>query len=298
MLSRNILFGLGVLALLAGAMLSVLWFHQSAIPSGPIVSEIPTDSILVASHPIPAGTLLHAGDLTWGEVPAAEVVGADIVRSSMTETKFVGAVTRQAFTAREPLTAVALVSPGDSDFLVAALAPGYRAVSIAVDAAESASGLITPGDHVDVLLTQNFAAQGTDAGHRSVGETVLRDLRVIAVDQTITAAATPSIPPTAVSESRIPKTVTLEVTERQGAVLLVADQIGKVSLALRGLRDQDSTPSTANEEKLPTWASDVSPAIAKPAPAPSETSQRSIEVIHGAKIERRCVTNAGLIPCP
>ena len=292
MLSRNLMLGLGVLALLAGVMLAVLWFHRSAAPAPSAVKQIPMETILVATHPIAIGSLLRPGDMTWGEVPAAEVVGADIVQGSVAETVFVGAVTRRAFATREPLTDATLVKPGDRDFLIAALAPGYRAVSIGVDAAQSTSGLVLPGDHVDIVLTQSFQSQGSDAGHKSVGETVLHDLRVIAVDQTLSSAAKPAAT-TTLSDPKMPKTITLEVTEHQAQMLLVAEQLGKIQLALLGQQDQDAAPH-ATPDGPPTWASDVSPALAGPA----ATANGPIEVIHGAKTERRCETSAGLITCP
>jgi pilus assembly protein CpaB len=312
MLSRNILLGFGVLALLAAVLLSVLWFHQGDSPTGPVAQKALSQAVLVSIRPIPAGTVLRPRDITWDEMPATEVVDADIVRSSAAETEFIGAVTRRAFAASEPLSATALVKPGDREFLVAALRPGYRAVSIGVDAAQSASGLVLPGDRVDVILTQSFSAQGVDAGHRSVGETVLRDLRVIAIDQTLSSPDKPVTLDPALGEPRMPKTVTLEVTEHQAAMLLVAEQLGKVQLALRGELGQDAAPPAAHEEGPPIWASDVSQAFAAPAPVPAgallgpveavpkpvEAAHGSIEVMHGSKIEHRCLTSAGLIACP
>jgi len=294
MLSRNILLSLGVLALLAGGLLAVMWFHQPEIASAPGVIVIPTQSILLAARPIPAGTLLRAGDLTWGDVPAAEVVGADIVHGNLTETEFIGAVTRRAFAAREPLTAFALVKPGDSEFLVAALGQGFRAVSISVDPTQSTSGLVLPGDRVDILLTQSFLTPGTDASRKSVSETVLRDLRVIAVDQALSPVANLPVPLGSNGELKMPKTVTLEVTDRQAAMLLVAEQIGKIQLALRGREDRTAAPPESSGVS-PVWASDVSPALQETAAAPATGP---IEVMHGGKIERRCETSAGLLACP
>ncbi len=297
MLSRNLLFGLGVLALLAGAMLAVLWFRQTGTPATPGVQPILTQSIMVAARAIPAGTLMRLGDMTWAERPASEVGVTNIVRGGTPETEFVGAVARRPFAAGEALTTTALVKPGDRDFLVAALGPGYRAISIAVDATQSTSGLIMPGDYVDVLLTQSFSAQGVDAGHKSVGETVLRALRIIAVDQELTAVDKPAS--TTVNELKMPKTITLEVTEKQASALLVAEQLGKIDLALRGRRDEAAMPPAIGEEISPTWASDVSRALGgRPASATLRGAHEGVQVMHGAKIERLCETSTGLLACP
>jgi pilus assembly protein CpaB len=296
MLSRKLLFTLGGLALLAATLLSALWIYGTATPKVPVATQLPTQWILVAAHAIPAGTLLRAGDITWGEVPAAEVVGADILRGSTTGTDYVGAVTRRAYAAREPLTPAELVSPGDPDFLVAALRPGFRAVSISVDAAQSASGLVSPGDRIDIVLTQAFSGQGTDASRKSVGETVLHDLRVIAVDQTLTPPA--KVTAGAPTDMKIPKTVTLEVTERQAQMLLVAEQLGKIQLTLRGEPHRGAAQPLAGDAVAPTWASDVSPALASPAADDSTAQRVVVDVMHGGKTERVCQTPAGFITCP
>ncbi len=321
MISRNLLLGLGVLALLAGALLAVIWFRQPDVSALPVAAKVPTTFILAAAQAIPAGTLIQFKDMRWAEVPATEVTGTDIprgepavanVRDDPVLGAYVGAVTRHAFAAKAALTSDALVKPGDADFLGAALRPGFRAVSISVDAAQSTSGLVVPGDRVDVILTQSFQVQGNDPGHRSVGETVLHDLRVVAVDQTLAPAAKPAAPPAVGSDQRMPKTVTLEVTERQAEMLLVAEQLGKIQLSLLGEADQDAAPSRVPTPVAPTWASDVSPALVAPVlpigppPVPvvaplaaaAATSVGPISVMHGAKTERVCVTSAGLIPCP
>jgi pilus assembly protein CpaB len=301
MLSRGALFAIGLFALLGGLSLSYLWYSQSApAPAGPVVTQVVTRTILVASHALPAGTLLRPGDMAWEERQAAAVMGADIVRGSASETDFVGAVTRRAFAARAPLTAGDMVKPGDRDFLVTALAPGYRAVSINVDAVQSTSGLALPGDRVDIILTQSFAPQTTDAGHRSVGETVLRNLRVIAVDQTTLPVTKPTdAQRDTLGQVHMPKTVTLEVTERQAAMLLVADQMGKVQLALRGQQDRGAPllgRLFASDQPSAVWAGDVSKALAKP-PAEPVTARAEIAVMRGGKTERLCDTIAGLAPC-
>ena len=78
MLTRGVILGLGMLALLAGLALSFLWYRQSTVgPAPPVVAMIPAKTVLVAAHAMPAGTLLRPGDMSWDEKPAAAVVGAD-----------------------------------------------------------------------------------------------------------------------------------------------------------------------------------------------------------------------------
>lgn len=300
MLIRNILLGLGVFALLAGALLAVLWFRQSEVRADVVVPQVPTELVMVTTHGIPAGFLMRPGDVTWSKMPATAANQADIVKGSSDQSAYIGAVTRQPFAAGEAVRLSAMIRPGDSDFLIAALRPGFRAISIAVDAPQSGAGLVLPGDHVDVILTQILNTAGADTGHKGVAETILHDLRVIAVDQTLTAPAKQPAGSTApVTEARIPKTITLEVTERQAEKLLLAEQLGKIQLSLVGLVDQQAIPVTPLPQAVsPVWASDVSPSLSGHGPPVAGVNSGPIEVMHGAKIERRCVTNAGLINCP
>jgi len=298
---------------LCGLAVGFVWYREPSANQAQAVARIvPKVAILVAARLIPIGTLLRLEDMTWRDIPEPEVVPANILRGPTAVTDLVGAVSRRSFQNQAPLVADAFVKPGERDFLVATLAPGFRAVSISVDATQSAAGLMMPGDRVDVLLTQNFAVPAAgDPGMRSVGETVLHDLRIIAVDQTL-SDSTPAAKPTSSvvgQDLHVPKTITLEVSERQAEMLLVADQLGKVQLTLRG--DRVGVPgATVPDAVPPIWASDVSPALERlgaPPPTPSAApsaspsapnkAPSSIRVIHGSKIEKLCVSGDGLVAC-
>jgi pilus assembly protein CpaB len=185
------------------------------------------------------------------------------VRGRVSEAEYYGAIARRDFDANEPLIAGDLVKAGDRQFLAAVLRPGTRAVSMAVDASQSASGLALPGDYVDVILTQSFNEAVADPGRRSVGETVLRNVRVIAVDQSLITASKSGATDRGVfvTESRIPKTVTLELDERQAELMLVASQLGRLNLSVRSLERPGPGDIGKLGTSVRTWASDVSPAL-------------------------------------
>ena len=172
-------------------------------------------------------------------------------------------MTRREFGAGEPLVASELVKPGDRQFLAAALKPGTRAVSIAVDVTQSSGGLILPGDRVDVILTQTFGTTPDNPVAQSAAETILRNLRVIAVDQSINAQTRPSaIPGGAFSaDSRVPKTVTFETSELEAEQIFVGAQLGRLQLSLRPLELLPAGAPTVSDTRGPTWASNVSPAL-------------------------------------
>jgi pilus assembly protein CpaB len=264
MLFRNLLLAVGLLCLVAGLVLSVVWLDQ--IRRSTVVEQAPEaikPAILVAVHSIPAGTLLRRSDFVWREVGAGDIAAGNIARGRASENEYIGAIARRDFASNEPLIANELVKSSDRQFLAAVLKPGTRAVSIAVDASQSASGLALPGDYVDVILTQSFSENTGDPGRRSVGETVLHNIRVIAVDQTLGSASKSGSAERGVfgPESRIPKTVTLELSERQAEVLFVGTQLGRINLSVRSL--ERPGPGQIDRRRAPavTWASDVSPAL-------------------------------------
>jgi pilus assembly protein CpaB len=138
------------------------------------------------------------------------------------------------------------------------LRPGFRAVTVAVDAVSGTAGLIWPGDRVDLILTQQLDEQGaTNAGRRVAAETLLRDVRVIAIDQQLVQGATGA------ADSLPARTITLEVSSASAEQVQVATRLGRLSLAVRSAEHGPSEDKDGT-----TWASDVSNAygntVAKP----------------------------------
>jgi pilus assembly protein CpaB len=248
---------------MAGLWLAMIWVNRASSPP-PQTAQPETEkpAFLIAQNALPAGTLLREGDFGWREVDQAEARPGQLMRGQVTDREFLGAITRRSFAEGEALTAGELVKPSDRRFLSAVLRPDRRAVSISVDAPQSASGLVLPGDFVDVILTQNFGDNLTTTARRAVGETVLRHVRIVAVDQSLGAKTQPAGEnANPAQEARLPKTITLELDERQAQSLFVAMQLGKLQLAVRPLEGAGVALAEANSQPSPTWASDVSPAI-------------------------------------
>lgn len=114
--------------------------------------------------------------------------------------------------------------------VTARLRPGQRAVSIPVDMVKSVSGLIQPGDRVDVMAST--PTMGT-RGPRTA--TIIRGATVLAVNQTIdpNAAASPAPGAAAAPPASAPGTVTLAVSAAQADLLTVTDINTTLRLALR-----------------------------------------------------------------
>jgi pilus assembly protein CpaB len=253
--------------------------------------------ILVATVALAPGTLLRAQDVTWYAIPRPAESG-EIVRPSEAarQTKpeldeearaaVYGAVLRpaQAIAAGEAILRGKIVRPGDRDFLQVVLSPGARAISIPVATGGASTGLLYPGDRVDVILTQNFKSDAAPLTRRSVSETVVESLRVLAIDA----------PDMKTGGSSFGRTVTLEVTPEQAEKIQVATELGKLSLTLRSVSSPNSVAatSTAGPGKAtgvkPTWAGDVSPALGGAMPDRVTTAQRPpVEIIRGKGVETR-----------
>jgi pilus assembly protein CpaB len=285
MFLRNVLFALGVLCILGSAAFGYLWYVSQGAPvearrEAPPPPPPVRVAILTAAHPLPAGTLLQQQDVAWKEIQKEELRPGNLARGQTADSEFLGASTRRDLAAGEPLAASDLLKLSDRRFLAAVLKPGARAISISVDAAQSASGLILPGNHVDVILTQNLGDTGSEGKRKVVAETILQDIRVIAVDQTINQQGSPGASsPLHFGEPRVPKTVTLELTKRQAEMAFVALQLGHLQLAVRAL---DDTPGAGKQRQerdreRPTYGTDVSPALGQiPAAQPSASSLESL----------------------
>ena len=115
---------------------------------------------------------------------------------------------------------------GEKVTIVQTLGPNRRAMAIKVDAETAVGGFVTPGDYVDVLLTQ-----GREESLRAV--TILQNIRVIGVDQDSDEQS---------DMPEVARTVTVEITPEQGQRLALAQEAGTLSLTLRTLEASDDEP--------------------------------------------------------
>lgn len=246
---RTLLFGAAALALAGGT----LFFGQdlvSARGAAPAVPVAPpaapaSRSVLVATRLLAVGTSVKAGDLAWRDWPASGIDPAYILGSGAPAlTAYDGSIARAAIHPGEPITATRLAAPGARGALAAVTSRGQRAVSIGVTPTSGVSGLIVPGDRVDVVLTYALprAADASAGGgiERRAATTILTDLKVLAVDQQLSGAP---------ADGKQFQNVSLEVTAKQSEALALAADLGKLSLSLRSSEKEtyvsDATASTS-----------------------------------------------------
>ena len=270
---RLVFVGLLLITALALGMIA----YQVARPPSPTAmtgnsapGATPTVGYLVAAHPLPPGTLERDTDLIVKTVPREQLPQDAVIDSPENRAQFTGALIKRYTDTGSPLRLDDVLRPRDRGFLAAVLAPGTRAVSIAVDPVSGVGGLIWPGDRVDLILTQEIPEAATSV-KRVVAETVLTDVRIVAVDQDIVQGASP----TAGVSGRLASTVTVQVGEDQAERLTVAGRLGRLSLAIRSI---GGTPSHGGGP-LAVTGEDVSPALSQSGGVPGSR----VQVIEGSQ---------------
>ncbi len=235
-----------------------------------------TVGYFVAAHPLPRGTLARDEDFTVRSVPPDRVPSGAILETADSKLALPGSLVRKFVEAGSAITPQDILRPRDRGFLATVLAPDSRAISIKVDEESGVSGLIRPGDHVDVVLTQVF--EKADPARRALSETVLQNARVIAIDQEIVQGG--KTIGTAMGKQA--QTVSLELTPEQVKKITVAKQLGTLSLSVRAAIDQwETSDNTAMS------SCDVSPELARQS---ALAGQRTAVAVHmGGEVKQYTV---------
>jgi len=168
-----------------------------------------------------------------------------------------GKVATSGIARGEILVAERFASHSRGSTLAALVADNMRAVTVRVNDVVGVGGFLLPGNTVDVLS----ARKGKN--RRAIIETILTNIKVLAVDQT---AATDRNDPIIV------RAVTLEMTPKQAEKIVKARSEGTIQLTLRNPEEEDIIPEP------------VKRTVKKRAPRPASTGS-SVEVIRGTDVK-------------
>jgi len=235
---------LGV-AVAAGGIAAYLASGSKAPPPPPPVAAAPpleTVEVLVAKSELSRGQVIENDDIGWQTWPAAAANPSFIKKSDRPDAMkdFVGAIVRESMAAGDPVRDPKVVMAKGSGFMAAVLPQGMRAVAIDITPESGAGGFILPDDRVDVMLTHHDKAVEKATGvEKVVSDTILRNVPVLAVDQTIDEKSGTKVV--------IAKTATLELTESQAETLALSHQQGTISLTLRSLLDSQATTESGDD---------------------------------------------------
>lgn len=238
---RVVIIGLVIFAvILAGGTAYLLRDYLSAQQAELAAAKpkAPTVNVLIAASDMPVGTVVNANNTEWIEWPKGEVPEGFMVKADgadpLAEISKEKHLARRGFTKGEPITMARLYKSDDPGFLRGALEPGMRAVAVRTSAEIAAGGFILPGDRVDIVLTHELRAVQEQAKTSDkvtvmgVSETILEDIRVLAVDQKTNQFE---------GGAAVGKTILLEVTSKQAEIINTAKSMGTVNLILRSAEE-------------------------------------------------------------
>jgi pilus assembly protein CpaB len=229
----------GVAALLAGRS------HEPEAPAPQPTAVLDTVDVLIAKTDLSRGQVLDPSQIGWQAWPTAAANVNFIKKAARPDAvnQFSGAIVRVPVAAGQPIYDPMVVFAKGSGFMAAILPKGMRAVAMTIAPDTSAGGFVLPEDHVDVVLTRHDrAAEQANGLGALLSETILENVRVLAVDQSVEEKGGQKVV--------LGKTVTLELTQPQAETLALAHQQGTLSLSLRSLVDSKSaTPEAGSERK-------------------------------------------------
>lgn len=238
---RVIVLGLAFVAAVAAALMvrSMMGGGTPKVDAKP-APVVAMSQVLVATTNLEPGQMLDSAQVRWDKWPTTAVASGFITMAAAgsTDNAVKGQVVRVPVLAGQPITNDAIVKADAAGFMAATLTPGMRAASITINPDQGAGGFILPNDHVDVIMTRKL-----DVGQTPivVSDTVLSNLRVLAVDQTYKqekGVRTVSA-----------KSATLEVSPAQAETLTRSAMAGNLSLVLRPLGDSAAVASLSDKLK-------------------------------------------------
>lgn len=229
--------------------------------SGPATAE--TVDILVAAMDIPMGDPMSPEFVrvqAWpkAQMPEGAITSLEEIEERRTRTKFFPG---------EPILQAKLFGRGEAGESATDLIPkGYRVLPVKVDAVTGASGMILPGDRVDLMV------HVTEDQHRGIPRTTtrtfLQNVKVFAVDNMFNQRGADG------EQSISAKTISVLVTPEQAEVVAMATQLGSVTLVMRGPEDGENnmTDGASPTDIFGDLTALAAPQPTGPAPDPNEAA--------------------------
>lgn len=252
----------GLVLVVLSVLMSVgaAWFANSYIQTRtPEDSGMSGAQVAAAAIGIPHGTKIEARHVTMvtmadGSIPSGAIRSLEEVE---------GMIANAEMLPGELLLSARFVEHVSGSTLSALVEEKKRAFTVRVDDVIGVAGFLLPGNYVDVLASRMIRST-----QRAVSETIVRNVKVLAVDQT---AKTDESDPVVV------RAVTIEVTPKQAEVIVARQEEGSIQLTLRNPLD----------DALPVVAKAAPKAAPKRVYRPSTT--QTITIIKGTKVSKNKV---------
>lgn len=280
----------GALLITAYGIRQMTLTRHPAVANVAHVAPAEAPPALIAEHAIPRGQVITQADLGILALPGKLPPGAVTAMGQAVGSIAVIDIPAYSFILSDRISR----NPAAAG-LAMTVPDGYRAVELRTNDEIAVGNFIRPGDHVDVelvlhkdALPKQTTAQEHSTGDPSEAHTLLQNVTVLAVGDTLSALPKPP-PPANARPPEPPHGVTLAVTPDQLAQLTLARSLGNVYLALRNPKDtQILAADTARLDDIrgPT-----------PPPAgPVAQGRRPIELITGNRSKIIYSTNEGSRP--
>lgn len=252
-------------AVLTGAVAYVAARHHLAAEERAVEARVAErhqkQPVLVARAPIPAGTVLDAELLAARQIPVRYVSGSAALPQDLDRVE--GQRLLHDLRGGEPILWPSLAG-GEDATLSAGLERGRRALTFPVDEVNALSGMLTPGDVIDLLYT------GPGTGGAPAVRPLLQRVTVLATGSTTGARGRDdSVRGGGATEFG---TVTLDVTPEQAQLITLAQRAGELTAVLRHPADATVQPARAV---------DASALAERPPPRVLATRRDYVDVITG-----------------
>jgi pilus assembly protein CpaB len=192
------------------AWLATRWMQTRMEAMDP--NKLTLSNVVIATRDIPLGQRIQKADIRVGRA-----ITTSIPPDAFTKTESViGHVSKSTLFSGEVLIDRRLSKYVGGSALAAVLELGMRAVTVRVDDVIGVGGFVLPENRVDVVAT-------FQQGNSYQAETILQDIRVLAVDQRSDPGS---------NEPLLVRAVTLEVTPQGAEKIAIAEQRGRIQLTL------------------------------------------------------------------
>lgn len=236
--------------------------------------------VLVARKNIPEGTVLSEKDLALKEVPQDYIQP----RAATSIDRVLGRITNSPIEEGEQILMTKLAVPESATSLANKTPPGKRAITIPIDNITGLSGMIRPGDHVDIMTTMAVPSQ--DAQGKIVQQPMVlplfQNVLILAVGSDIGGGVSKE------GQRAGANTITFALMPQEATLLAYVQEQAKLRLILRSPTDTAAqTLPPANPQTLFQYISSQLPAQPeeKPKEVVKEKEPSRVEIYRGRQKE-------------
>jgi pilus assembly protein CpaB len=207
----TLLLGFSIVLSATAAFIANSWIQNELNQDASIKESM--EHVVVASVKIPYG--LEIGET---HIKTIEVPKGTSPSGAFSEVKsVVGTVSRTEIYPGEVIIKDRIVAHGGGSTLAAMISPNKRAITVRVNDVVGVAGFLLPGNRVDIISTRT-------KGKKVVSDTILRNIKVLAVDQTAS---------TDKNEPIVVRSVTMEMSPSETEDVTAATKLGSLQLTLR-----------------------------------------------------------------